>query len=280
MSELLGLEGRSVVVSGAGGDGIGTAVCDAVARAGAQVVGIDIDAAAMEGSARCVAERGGRFIAVVADVREDAGARDAIARAEQAAGDLAGLVNIVGGVPKGAWHSLLDYSASDFDDLMHFNLGTSWLMSRAVARSMIERGVPGSIVSLSSISASGASPFHAPYGAAKAALRQLAQTMAVEWGRHGIRVNVIAPGTIETPRASIADDPERDRQGIPLGRRGRASEIASAALFLLSDLSSYVTGQTLAVDGGATTKHAYLDADGLPIFMSADSLRERIRSGS
>jgi 3-oxoacyl-[acyl-carrier protein] reductase len=278
MNDLLGLDGRSVLVCGAGGGGIGTAVCVSIARAGARVVGVDISDEAMETTADEVERIGGEFIRVLADVRSDVGAREAVDQAGRAVGDLAGLVNIVGGVPLAGWSSLLDYESDAFDELLQFNLGTSWRMSRAVARSMIERGVSGSLVSLSSISASGASPFHAPYGAAKAALRQLAQTMAVEWGPYGLRVNVIAPGAIETPRASLPPDPARDRQGVPLARRGEAREIAGAVLFLLSDLASYVSGQTLCVDGGATAKLGYLDADGLPIFMSAEHLKSRLRT--
>ena len=278
MMDLLGLEGRNVLVCGAGGGGIGSAMCEALAQAGAGVVGVDIADEAMDVTAAQVEAAGGVFPRILADAGDDDSARAAVEEATRCVGDLSGLVNIVGGVPLEGWSSLLAYEADAFDALLHFNLGTSWRMSRAVARSMIERGVPGSLVSLSSISASGASPFHAPYGAAKAALRQLAQTMAVEWGPRGIRVNVIAPGPIETPRASLPPDPARDRQGVPLGRRGLAREIAGAALFLLSDLASYVSGQTLCVDGGATARHAYLDADGLPIFMSAEDLKDKLRS--
>jgi len=280
MSDLFGLEGKCIVVSGAGGGGIGTAMCEAIARVGGHVVGVDIADAALDPSEKAVTEQGRRFTRVLADTRDDVSVRAAVRQAEDAAGDLHGLVCIVGGAGLDDWQPLLGYEAADFERILHFNLATAWQMSRAVARSMIERQVAGSLVSLSSISASAASPFHAPYGAAKAALRQLAQTMAVEWGPHGIRVNVVAPGTIRTPRASLPDDPQRDRQGIPLGRRGEASEIASASLFLLSDLASYVTGQTLTVDGGATTKLAHLDADGLPIFMSsAEELRRRFGAG-
>jgi NAD(P)-dependent dehydrogenase (short-subunit alcohol dehydrogenase family) len=276
VQDLFGLEGRTIVVSGAGGGGIGTSVCDAIARAGAHVVGVDIADAALDPSEKVVLAQGRRFTRVLGDACDDASVRSAVAQAEDSAGDLHGLVCVVGGAVLDDWKPLLGYESADFERILHFNLATAWQMSRAVAQSMIERGVPGSLVSLSSISASAASPFHAPYGAAKAALRQLAQTMAVEWGRHGIRVNVIAPGTIKTPRSTLADDPVRDRQGIPLGRRGEASEIAGAALFLLSKLASYITGQTLTVDGGATTKLAHLDPDGLPIFMSsADELRKR-----
>ncbi len=277
---LFGLTDRSILVSGAGGGGIGTATCTVLARVGAQVVGIDRDASALAQAAAAVEEVGGRLVCVEADVSDAEGAAAAIQRAEQAVGGPPqGLVNVVGGVELEGWMPLVDYPLDRFESVMDLNLRTALLTSQACARAMIAGGTTGAIVSLSSISADGGSPFHAPYGAAKAALRQLAQTMALEWGRHGIRVNVVAPGTIETPRATLPEDPERDRQAIPLGRRGRASEIASAALFLLSDLASYVTGQTLVVDGGATTKLAHLDADGLPIFMSQTELRERIRGG-
>jgi NAD(P)-dependent dehydrogenase (short-subunit alcohol dehydrogenase family) len=215
-------------------------------------------------------------VRALADASDPEAAARAVARGVEAFGALHGLVNVVGGVPSTGWHRLLDYPAAEFDALVAFNLRTAFVMSQAVARSQVERGVAGSIVLLSSLSASGASPYHAPYGAAKAALRQLAQTMAVEWGRHGIRCNAIAPGTIRTPRARTPDDPERDRRAIPLARRGEAAEIAAVALFLLSELSSYVSGQTLVVDGGASAMLAHLDADGVPIFASRSELLARL----
>ncbi len=272
----LRLDGRAIAVSGAGGGGIGSAVCEAVAEAGADVLAIDLSEAALADPAARVARQGRRCLSVVADASDPESAARAVAEGCATFGALSGLVNVVGGVPLTGWHRLLDYPVAEFDALVAFNLRTAFVMSQAVARSLVERGRAGSIVSLSSISGSAASPYHAPYGAAKSALRQLAQTMAVEWGRHGIRCNVVAPGTIATPRARTPDDPERDRRAIPLARRGEASELAAAVLFLLSDLASYVSGQTLTVDGGATAMLAHLDADGVPIFVSRRDLIDRL----
>jgi NAD(P)-dependent dehydrogenase (short-subunit alcohol dehydrogenase family) len=268
----LRLDGRAIAVSGAGGGGIGTAICEAIADAGADVLAIDIAEPALAEAVGCVRQRGRRCTGMVADAADPEAASHAVARGVAELGPLRGLVNVVGGVPLSGWHRAADYPVAEFDAVVAFNLRTAFVMSQAVARHQIAARAAGSHVLLSSISASGASPYHAPYGAAKAALRQLAQTLAVEWGRYGIRCNAIAPGTISTPRASTPDDPERDRRAIPLARRGRADEIAAAVLFLLSDLASYVNGQTLVVDGGASAMLAHLDAEGVPIFMSRRDL--------
>jgi NAD(P)-dependent dehydrogenase (short-subunit alcohol dehydrogenase family) len=273
----LGLAGRIVLVSGAGGGGIGTATCEALAEGGADIAGIDLDPAALGESRERVEKLGRRFTPIHCDVTGADAARSAVEHAERALGPVHGLVNVVGGGPLPAWSSLLEYSERAFDDNLALNLKSAFLMSQAAARALVARGSPGSIVCLASISGLGASPFHAAYGAAKAALCQLVQTMAVEWGPHGIRVNAIAPGTIRTPRAAVSEDAARDRRAIPLARRGEPADIAGAALFLLSDLSSYVTGHTLVVDGGATAKYAFLGADDLPVFIEHPEILQRIR---
>jgi NAD(P)-dependent dehydrogenase (short-subunit alcohol dehydrogenase family) len=277
--ERLSLTGRAVLVSGAGGGGIGTAVCEAIAEAGGDVAGFDLDSAALEASRLRVERLGRRFEAICGDATTPEGARYAADAALRGLRGLHGLVNVVGGGPLPVWSSLLDYDAAEFDRSVALNLKSALLVSQAVARVCVASGVRASIVCTASISGLGASPYHAAYGAAKAALCQLVQTMAVEWGPQGIRVNAIAPGTISTPRASIPADPERDRAAIPLGRRGEPAEIAGAALFLLSDLSSYVTGQTLVVDGGATAKFAFLGPDDLPVFMEHPAILERLGLG-
>jgi NAD(P)-dependent dehydrogenase (short-subunit alcohol dehydrogenase family) len=276
----LGLSGRVVLVSGAGGGGIGTASCEAIAEAGGDVAGLDLDPGALDESRRRVEKQGRRFAAIRGDATSAEGARAAVESAQRALGPLHGLVNVVGGGPLPAWSSLLDYDERAFDANLALNLKSAFLMSQAVARALVSAGSRGSIVCLASISGLGASPFHAAYGAAKAAVCQLVQTMAVEWGPRGIRVNAIAPGTIATPRAAASEDPGRDRRAIPLARRGQPDEIAGAALFLLSDLASYVTGQTLVVDGGATAKYAFLGADDLPVFVEHAEILERIRRGT
>jgi NAD(P)-dependent dehydrogenase (short-subunit alcohol dehydrogenase family) len=277
--ERLSLAGRAVLVSGAGGGGIGTATCEAVAEAGADVAGLDLEPEALEESRRRVEKLGRRFVAIRGDATRAEDARAAVERALGELGALHGLVNVVGGGPLAAWWSLLDFDERAFDANLGHNLKSALLVSQAAARAWVASGGRGSIVCLASISGLGASPFHAAYGAAKAAICQLVQSMAVEWGPHGIRVNAIAPGTIRTPRAETSHDPARDRRAIPLARRGEPDEIAGAALFLLSDLASYVTGQTLVVDGGATAKYAFLGADDLPVFIEHPQILERIRRG-
>jgi NAD(P)-dependent dehydrogenase (short-subunit alcohol dehydrogenase family) len=274
--ERLSLTGRAILVSGAGGGGIGSAICEAIAEAGGDVAGFDLELAALEASRRRVERLGRRFVAIRGDATTPEGARSAVEAALRELRALHGLVNVVGGGPLAVWASLLDYDPAEFDRSLALNLKSALLMSQATARALVASGIRGSIVCTASISGLGASPYHAAYGAAKAALCQLAKTMAVEWGPQGIRVNVIAPGTITTPRATTSADPERDRAAIPLGRRGDPAEIAGAALFLLSDLSSYVTGQTLVVDGGATAKFAFLGPDDLPVFMEHPEILERL----
>jgi NAD(P)-dependent dehydrogenase (short-subunit alcohol dehydrogenase family) len=122
---------------------------------------------------------------------------------------------------------------------------------REIASRLIAAKEPGAIVNISSVAARGA-PLLAGYGASKAALESFSRTMALEWGRHHVRVNCVAPGTIKTPRAGQDDLAEQARKSIPLGRRGEPADIAFAAVFLLSDLASYITGQTMTVDGGST----------------------------
>jgi len=128
---------------------------------------------------------------------------------------------------------------------------------RAAARHMIEQGTGGAIATVASVSGIYGAPRHAAYGAAKAGVMSLTRTMAQEWGRHGIRVNSVAPDMIATPRMRAQqahfeqDAGERARDSIqPLGRMGEAEEIAGPLVFLVSDLASFITGQTLIVDGG------------------------------
>src|SRR5205823_6478672 len=132
---------------------------------------------------------------------------------------------------------------------------------------------------LASIAAVSALPFGAAYAAAKAGLLALTRTQAVEWGPHGVRVNAIAAGTVRTPKNAgyTGDDDPRDDASVPLRRRGVPDDVAGAALFLVSDLASFVTGHTLVVDGGASVRPAFLDDDDLPVFVRDATLRARLR---
>jgi len=279
LDERVGLRGRHVWVVGAGGGGIGTGVASELAAAGARVVAIDRDRDALEPTLAAVRERGGDCTPRVVDAF-DREAMEALGQSESAAGRLpTGLVNVVGGLIRDRWGPVLDTSDETFDGILHTNLRAAWLASQVVAGGLSRAGSEGSIVHLVSISALQGMPYGAAYSAAKAALISLGRTQALEWGPRGIRVNMLAAGTIHVPR-SASVDAERDRRAIPLGRRGAPSDIASAALFLLSDLACWITGQVLAVDGGASIKPAYLDDDGLPVFVEDGALRQELRERS
>lgn len=275
--ERIRLDGRTVIVAGAGGGGIGAHTARAVTEAGGTVVAVDRDAAALEATCAELAEAGDAVTSLVADLRTPEG-RAATLAAVPAGAAPTGLVNVVGGAFPEHWAPLVDQTEAQWHDLFDLNLHYAVFLAQRVAREMIAAGTGGSIVNLASLSCLGASPFHAGYGAAKAALQSVTRTMACEWGGHDIRVNIVAPGTIVTPRTRPGDveDARRDRQAIPLARRGRPDEIAAVILFLLSDLSSYVSGQTLAVDGAASVKLAHLDADNIPIFVTNPAIRERL----
>ena len=279
VDNLLGLRGRVVVVAGAAGGGIGTTVARMVAEAGATVIAVSRGKDNLDSHIAPLIDRGLPIVPVAADVATDDGVAAAIEAAATADGDLHGLVNVAGGAGPETWMPSTRVNRSDWRDLFTQNLETAFFMSQAVAAELKARNRRGSIVSISSISGMNTAPFHIGYGTAKAAIAAMTRTMAVELALDEIRVNAVAPGVTATPASLtyVDDDPERDRKAIAMGRRGRPEEIAGAILFLLSDLSSYITGQTLLVDGGLDLKWTHLDADNTSLFLKDDSFRDAIR---
>lgn len=170
-------------------------------------------------------------------------------------------------------------SRSDWRQLFTANLETMFFMSQAIAGEIRSHGTPGSIVSVSSISGMNTAPYHVAYGTAKAAIVAATRTMAVELAADGIRVNAVAPGVTDTTASAtyVDADPQRDQRAISMGRRGTPDEQAGAILFLLSDLSSYITGQTLLVDGGLNLRWTHLGADNTSLFLKDDDFRAAIR---
>lgn len=276
---LLSLDGRVVVVSGAGGGGIGTTVTKTVAEAGATVVAVSRCRDNLDRHLAPLMRQGLSIVPVAADAATDEGVSAALTAVRNTDGELHGLVNIAGGAAPSTWMPSTRVTRSDWRELFTQNLETAFFMSQAVAAELKARRLPGSIVSLSSISGMNTAPFHIAYGAAKAAVVAVTRTMAVELALDNIRVNAVAPGVTETPasRTYVDEDHERDHRAIAMGRRGRPDELAGVILFLLSDLSSYITGQTLLVDGGLSLKWTHLGPDNTSLFLKDESFRAAIQ---
>lgn len=275
----ISLAGRVVIVAGAAGGGIGTQTVELAARAGATVIAVSRSPAKLERDIAPLAAQGLSVQPLAADIATDQGVAAALDAAKNARGQLYGLVNVAGGAAPGTWMRATRVTREDFRALFQQNLETMFFMSQAFARELLAQKLPGSIVSISSISGMNSAPFHLAYGAAKSGIVAVTRTLATELALDNIRVNAIAPGVTATPAsgAYVDEDSERDRAAIAMGRRARAQEQAGAILFLLSDLSSYITGQTLLVDGGLNLKWTHLGADNTSLFLKDEGFRAAIK---
>jgi NAD(P)-dependent dehydrogenase (short-subunit alcohol dehydrogenase family) len=255
MIDLFGLEGKAALVIG-GGQGMGESTARLLARAGCDVVIVDVERDRAERVAAVVREMGRKGVAIGANVLDDHEAEQAVGEAEMALGGLDVMVSIVG---QALFTPLVDMTPEQWDSDQRRNMRYFFVAARLVAKSMIRRAVPGAMVCIASTDGIQGAPFHASYGAAKAGLIHLAKSMAVEWATHGIRVNVVAPGSITTPR--LPETPEFravvKASLIPMERSGTTDEIGKAVLFLASDMASYTTGHTLLVDGGWTSANLF-----------------------
>ena len=276
----LRLDDRTVLVAGAAG-GIGSIVAQRLAEAGATLVLVDSDADRLDACAAALRDTSSaaRHVVEPADITDIDQVRALVARAVERLGRIDGALCLVGGVHPAEFGPMIDDGMRTYDSILDRNLRTAVVVHQCVAKAMAADGRGGSIVSVSAATGLASSPFHAIYGAAKAALIALARTEAVEWGPLGIRVNTVAPGGVETrPPADPEEMARSERAAVPLGRRAVPDDIAGAALYLLSDLSSYVTGHTLVLDGGALAKPAFFDADNVPVFVTDPALRARMRA--
>jgi len=276
---LLKLDGRIIVVSGAAGGGIGTSTTRMLAEVGATVIAVSRSQEKINKNLAPLIEKGLPIVPVVADVSTDEGVASTMEQARRARGTLYGLVNVAGGAAGSTWMRATRVTRSDWRALFNQNLETMFFLTQAVVAELRDQRLPGSIVSVSSISGMNSAPFHLAYGAAKSAIVAVTRTLGVELALDNIRVNAIAPGTTITPGAGayIEENVERDRQAIAMGRRAHADEQAGAILFFLSDLSSYITGQTLLVDGGLNLKWTHLGADNTSLFLKDEGFRAAIK---
>jgi len=250
------LDGRRVIVVGGGGAGNGRGISRGVAAAGARVAVIDISP---ERAAESVAEitgSGGKALALVGDVRDPAAADRLTAQAVDWLGGLDSLVTVVGGYSLFArWTPLAEVTDDDWNLIIDLNLTYVFRFTRAALRVFLEQGDGGSIVAIGSISGNVASPYGAAYGAAKAALVNLARSVSVEYGGQGIRMNVVSCGVIAT-EAQRLNYPGGGglAERVPAGRPGDPAEIAAAVVFLASPYASYISGQNLTADGSLTSR--------------------------
>ena len=250
MAVQIDLAGKVVVVVGSGG-GIGLAVTELLGRAGATLVCVDH---AQEQVDRALSGIGGfdaKASGIVADVKDRQAAATIIPKAIAQFGRIDGLVNVAGGTVQEEWREIERTPDEMVEATMRFNFGYSVSLCREASKAMIEAKQPGAMVNITSVSGLVSAPYHAVYGAAKAALATITRTMALEWAHHGIRVNSVAPGAVETER--VLEQVGYERADETWGRSVTLpAEIAGGCLFLLSDLASGVTGQNLVVDVGAT----------------------------
>ncbi len=248
LPDLLGLSGKMALVIG-GGRGMGESTVRLLAGAGCDVAVVDVDSGRARHVADIVSGMGRLGVPIVSDVLDDNQAAEAVAQAEQALGGLDIMVSIVG---QALFKPIVEMTPGEWDFDHSRNLRYFFVTAREVAKSMIRRGKPGAMVCVASTDGIQGAPFHAAYGAAKAGLIQLARTMAVEWAEHGIRVNCVAPGSINTPRLpeTPASKAAMSQSLVPMARAGVPDDIGKAALFLASDMAGYITGHTLMVDGG------------------------------
>lgn len=270
MTLAIDLSGRAALVVGGAGGGIGTAMATTIARARASVGIITNVADHAADSVALIRDLGVPAASAVCDVTDEAALVEAIASIATELGPLRHAVNVVGGNMGDEWHRAREYDMATFDRVMARNLRYAVVSCREVASALVASGQSGSIVNISSLAARG-TPLLAAYSAAKAGLESFSRTMALEWGQYGIRVNLVAPGTVKTPRAGQSDLADA-AASIPLGRRGTPADIANAAAFLLSDLASYITGQIVLVDGGSGMGSG---GETLPAFLTNPIARAR-----
>lgn len=242
------LDGRRALVTGAN-TGIGQGIALALAEAGATVVAAG--RSSMAETEELIAAAGGTCLPLQADVQQSGAAARVIEEAMALAGPLDILINNAGIIRRA---DALDFSESDWDEVMNVNLKAGFFLAQAFAKAALSAGRGGRIVNIASLLSFQGGIRVASYTASKSGLAGLTRLLACEWAAKGINVNAIAPGYVESNNTeALRADPDRNAAilaRIPAGRWGKPSDIGGAAVFLASDAAAYVHGAILPVDGG------------------------------
>ena len=246
------LTGQVALVTGTS-RGLGQYFARALARAGADIAMTSRDRGSLGDFAREIEALGRKAFATDLDVRDQASIRGAVAAVEEHFGKVDILVNNAGcNIRKPA----LDVTWEDWNTILDTNLRGSFFVAQAAARGMIERCY-GRIINIGSVTSVAGYAGLAPYGASRGGIRQLTMSLADDWGRHGVTVNCLAPGWFKTRQNQVLYENaawvEYLADRIPVKRPGRPDDLDGAIVFLASESSRYVTGQTLLVDGGIST---------------------------
>jgi 3-oxoacyl-[acyl-carrier protein] reductase len=253
----LGLNGKRAIVSGAGyipgRAGHGRRTSQRLAEAGATVACIDWDEGRGKGIVAEIEDAGGKAFHVLADMTDRAQVERALDEAVAGLGGLDVCVDIIG---KSNWSLAEEFTTEDWNWCITTNLTHVFYLFSAAGRRMIAQGTGGAMVALASIDGIMAAKYHAPYGAAKAGVISLVKSFADELGRHGIRVNSVAPGNVGDGNENLPPN-EWDVNGLNPLAPPRNIDIANAVLFLCSSLAERITGHTIPVDGGATIHDLY-----------------------
>ncbi len=254
--DIFNLKGRVALIPGGGG-GIGSALGEALAAAGASIAIVSRTAEHAEAAAHKVAEAGGQSLALAADVTDRRECERVVAQTVDRFGRLDIVINAVGGGAGKVLHAAEAYPETDWDWIFELNLKSTVEATQAAVRAMIAGGRGGRVLNISSVRGQlGINAGYSAYVAAKGGINALTRQWATEWAKHRITVNAIAPTFVDTPQvAMLLQDPvfkAKLVERIPLGRVGGTQDLIGPALFFCSDASAYVTGQILAIDGGLT----------------------------
>jgi NAD(P)-dependent dehydrogenase (short-subunit alcohol dehydrogenase family) len=251
---------RGVLVTGTGGR-IGAAIAREFAALGDHVVMSDVDAARMGAVAKSITDAGGTATTIVADISDEQAVNRLAAEAIKAAGKIDVLVNCAGIFPN---KPVIEMDTDEWNRVWGVNLNGPFFLTRAIGRHMVDNGIHGSIVNISSGAGSSARTGGSHYCGSKAALNMFTKVLAIEMGPYGIRVNAVAPGLILDEVMSLPA-PEYTHEyvdtllkGIPLGRTGQPEDIAHMVVFVSSDQASWVSGEIFGVNGGSQAGRTHL----------------------